>query len=181
MKLDFQKYVQSFMGMSLVPSLGDYMDIPSSLMRSKSKDFAKVKDRLWKLVQGWKSNLFSIGGKEVLIKSVAQTIPTYVMSCFKLPSSFCSELSKTIPRFWWGTTKVKKWIHWVSWDKMCWPKEFGGLNFRDLKLFNKALLAKQLWRYIQFPNLLVAKVIRGVYAQDSSLLAAEGGANWSYF
>lgn len=143
-KMKFRKYVQSIMGMSLVSSLGNYLGIPSSLSRSKNRDFARIKDKLWKVVQGWKANLFSVGGKEVLIKSVTQAIPTYVMSYFKLPSSFCLELSKIIACFWWGTTETRKRIHWVSWDRICWPKELEGLNFRDLELFNKALLAKQL-------------------------------------
>lgn len=47
----------------------------------------------------------------------------------------------------------------MSWNQMCWSKEFGGLNFHDLELFNKVLLAKQLWWLIHPPNLLVAKVM----------------------
>jgi hypothetical protein len=44
----------------------------------------------------------SSSAKEVLIKSVAQAIPTYVMGVFKLPGTLCEELTQLIRYFWWG-------------------------------------------------------------------------------
>lgn len=52
---------------------------------STNRAFKCIKDHVWKNVQGWLELCFSSGGKKVPIKSVARTIPTCSMSCFKLP------------------------------------------------------------------------------------------------
>lgn len=92
---------------------------------------------------GWKGRLLSCVGREILIKAVAQATPTYTMSCFKLPDSLCKELNSMMGNFWWGQKDKERKMAWVTWEKLCTPKEEGGMGFRDLKAFNLALLAKQ--------------------------------------
>ena len=92
---------------------------------------------------GWKGRLLSCVGREILIKAVAQATPTYTMSCFKLPNSLCKELNSMMGNFWWGQKDKERKMAWVTWEKLCTPKEEGGMGFRDLKAFNLALLAKQ--------------------------------------
>ena len=46
--------------------------------------------------------MLSKAGKEILIKAVAQAIPTYTMSCFKLLDALCDELTSMLRNFWWG-------------------------------------------------------------------------------
>jgi hypothetical protein len=57
------------------------------------------KKRVWKRIQGWKEKLLSKAGKGVLIKTVAQAIPSYAMSCSDLTKSLCDEISSMISRF----------------------------------------------------------------------------------
>jgi hypothetical protein len=47
-------------------------------------------------------------------------------------------------------------------------KSEGGLGFRDLDMFNKALLAKQGWRLLQNPDSLTAKIFQAKYYSNSS-------------
>ncbi|KAL5768624.1 hypothetical protein ACOSQ2_015407 [Xanthoceras sorbifolium] len=54
-------------------------------------------------------------------------IPTYAISCFKLPSSVDGEIQSLCSDFWWGINANKKKVHWLAWSKMCQPKELGGI------------------------------------------------------
>ena len=62
------------------PLTEKYLGLPSDVGRAKEGSFKYLKDRIWNKVQGWMEKCLSVGGKEVLIKSVAQAIPVCSMS-----------------------------------------------------------------------------------------------------
>lgn len=160
---------------------GKYLGVPSVLPKRKSKDFSYLLEKVWKLVQGWKGPLFSIAGKEILIKSVGQAILSYVMSVFRIPKGICDEITKSFARFWWGSKENKKKLHWCSWNKLCLPKSLGGLNFRDIEGFNQAHIVKQAWRILSYPDSLVASwFLKGIYFENSSFLEAGMGCDPSF-
>jgi hypothetical protein len=67
-----------------------------------------------------------------------------------LPSSTCEEFSQVIRKF-WGEENGKWKVYWIASDKLLALKGSGGMGFRDLNLFNKALLPRQAWRLISIP------------------------------
>ncbi|KAL0004281.1 hypothetical protein SO802_011842 [Lithocarpus litseifolius] len=152
-----------------------YLGLPSLIERSKNQVFSLLKERVGQKLAGWKGKLLSMGGKEILIKAVAQAIPTYTMSCFQLPRGLCEDLESMMRKFWWGQKHQETKMAWVGWKQMCFPKSLGGLGFRNLQAFNLAMLAKQAWRILTNPTSLLARVLK---ARD--ILCATLGTNPSY-
>ena len=85
------------------------------------------------------------------------------MSCFKNPDSLCDKLTSMVRNFWWEKKQDERKMAWLSWDKMCVPKVFGGMGFKQLKQFDLALLAKQGWRLQVGHNSLVYQVFKAKY------------------
>jgi len=120
-----------------------YLGLPKLDGRQKQERFQPLKEKFVKRMAAWTEKHLSSAGKEVQIKSVAQAIPTYIMSVFQLSSAVCEELERGIRNFWWGAEKGQRKTHWIAWDKFTHSKDRGGLGFRDMKMFNQALLAWQ--------------------------------------
>ncbi|XP_023879643.1 uncharacterized mitochondrial protein AtMg00310-like [Quercus suber] len=83
-------------------------------------------------------------------------------------------------QFWWGQANKERKLAWLSWKKLCMPKDRGGLGFRDLKLFNIALLAKQGWRLQTNTSSLFCRVFRAKYFPLGSFVDVYLGRNPSY-
>ncbi|KAL5546632.1 hypothetical protein UlMin_006319 [Ulmus minor] len=157
-----------------------YLGLPCFSGRNKQGIFSSIRDRVWNKLCGWKSKLLSAGGREILSKSVIQAIPTYAMNLFKLPSILIRELHRLCAQFWWGGEPGKRRMHWCNWEMLCSHKSDGGMGFRDLRLFNKAILAKQAWRIHSHPTSLAARVLQGFYFHRSSFLQVKVNSSSSF-
>lgn len=125
---DIKKTIKLSLGVPAIQHYEKYLGLPSFVGRNKRACFTQVKERIWVRMQGWKEKLLSQAGKEVMIKAIIQSIPTYSMSVFKLPIGLCKDIEAMIRRFWWGQGDRKK-IHWVRWSSLCTSKSVGGMGF----------------------------------------------------
>uniref|UniRef100_A0A0A9GKT5 Uncharacterized protein n=1 Tax=Arundo donax TaxID=35708 RepID=A0A0A9GKT5_ARUDO len=128
--------------------------------------------RLKGLVGSWSGTEVSYVGSEVLIKSVAQAVPTYPMSCFKIPAEICKQMKSTISNYWWSSSADNRHMHGQRWDHLTRPKRQGGMGFRVLPLLYLALLGKQGWRLMLKPDSLCARVLKGQCFPNTDFLSA---------
>ena len=74
--------IMAALGVKQVEKFEACLGLPTLVGRAKYHTFSFLKDRVWKRLQGWKGRMLSRARKEVLIKAVAQSIPTYTLGYF---------------------------------------------------------------------------------------------------
>lgn len=116
-------------GARTVEGYSKYLGLPTLIGRSKRQVFQVVTERVLQRLKGWKERSLTKAGREILIKSVIQAIPTYAMSCFLFLHSLCEDIEKVFTRFFWGASKGDRKVHWSSWEKISRTKREGGLGF----------------------------------------------------
>ncbi|KAL6575261.1 hypothetical protein OROMI_012546 [Orobanche minor] len=173
--------LKGILGVSSALDTSRYLGLPSMVGRRKVETFQYVKEKLWAKLKGWRSKKLSKAGKEILMKAAAQSIPVYCMSTFLLPQTLVNELHRMMNAFWWGHgSDPKKGVKWETWEALCKSKREGGMGFRDLSIFNVAMLGKLVWKLLQNPNSLVARILRARYYASGDLLNAGRGRSPSY-
>jgi hypothetical protein len=129
---DIRDSIHQILPMQRVNHFSKYLGLPAHIGRSKNQIFQFIQDRVWKKLKGWKERNLSFAGRVTLIKSVAQAIPTYFMSCFLLPKGLCDKIESQICNFRWESNVDKRKIHWVNWKKTCKNKLQGGMGLKSL-------------------------------------------------
>jgi len=160
---------------------GKYLGLPSMIGRSKKFIFNYIKDRIWNRISGWSSKMLSQAGKKVLIKSVAQAIPSDCMSVFLLPHSITEDIEKMLNSFWWGMkNEGRGGFRWLSWERIIMRKEWGEMGFCYIHGFNLAMLGKKGWNFLTNPNVMVSRIFKAKYFSNGNCLGASLRHNPSY-
>ncbi|KAL4298005.1 hypothetical protein GQ457_12G013580 [Hibiscus cannabinus] len=136
--------ISAILGIAKVFYLSIYLGVPLRVGKKKTTIFVFLNEKVDDRVSGWTKRLLSFGGREIFLKSVAQALPLYIMSCCLLPRTITDRITSSMRRYCWSGKLSERGWPLLEWDKICTPKNAGGLGLRDLRRFNIALLGKQL-------------------------------------
>ena len=121
-------------GAQILTNCEKYLGLPMVGGRSKVNTFKELQERVTKRVMGWKEKNISKAGREVLIKTVAQAIPSYSMSIFKIPRAVCDGMNSGLAKYWWGKLEMSGRYTGSIGASCALPKIEVGLDFGTLML-----------------------------------------------
>ncbi|KAI5432802.1 hypothetical protein KIW84_020202 [Lathyrus oleraceus] len=109
----------------------------------------------------------SIGGKVVMINSFLNVLPIFSLSFYKAPIIILKEIVRIRSCFLWGGGVGDKRVHWVSWKSIFRQREKGGMEIKDITMFNKSLLFKWKWIFLSENKALWKGIVEHRYSLSS--------------
>lgn len=100
------------LGVQVVEKHERYLGMPAVVGKVETTDFWHHSGSYLEAHEWLGRKDSSHAGKEVLIKAVLRSIPTYMMSCFMLMGYHINSIEAAIPKFWWesGTDRKMSWV-----------------------------------------------------------------------
>ncbi|KAJ9536529.1 hypothetical protein OSB04_un000281 [Centaurea solstitialis] len=157
-----------------------YLGVPLSPVALKTADYGVLVTKVKGRIQNWKSKFLSFGGRKQLICSVLQSLQLYWMAIFLLPSGVVHEIESLFRDFLWAQGDSSKGRCKVAWAMVCRPKECGGLGFRRLATWNRALVVKNIWSLVTNRDCLWVSWIRNHALRNMGLWTARKNTRWSW-
>lgn len=160
-----------------------HLGLPFCHPPSRKASFTYIMDRISNNLSGWKSKVLSQASRAILIKAVAQAIPSYSMSVSLFPKHLCNKLDANFRKFWWGENSNGNSLMLKCWDSICSPKSCGGMGFRRMFDQNKALFSKITWSVASNKDILWVHLLKAKYMRGKSFLHDDltfTGSSWTW-
>ncbi|KAL4589632.1 hypothetical protein LXL04_002540 [Taraxacum kok-saghyz] len=150
---------------------------------ARLKGWDRLVDKFKVKLSRWKVKALSIGGREVLIRSVLGGLGIYFLSLYVMPVQIAKRLESIRARFFWGGSAEDKKMAWIKWDQVLAKLEQGGLGIGSMVSFNLALILKWTWRFFHCQESIWMRLIKVIYGANGSFFegkrAAVGMSPWS--
>lgn len=162
--------LSGLLGIAETKDLGRYLGVPLLHHRASKQHYSFLLDRMRKKLTSWKASTLSFDGRVTLAQSSLSNIPGYTMQTCSIPMAVCEEAERICRDFIWGSSPTRRKCHLISWEKLCKPKNAGGLGFRSLCTLNMAHMMKLGWQVVANPEKLWVQAMRSKYRCGSQTM-----------
>lgn len=123
-----------------------YLGLPLCLKAPQKIEWQPLLDKFGVRLKPWKGKLMSRKGRLELVNTVLTALTTYLFTIFPPPKWLLRKIDRFRRSFLWsGEEDAPRSKCLVNWNKVCSPKDYGGLGIKDLDRYSRALRLRWLW------------------------------------
>ncbi|XP_021835487.2 uncharacterized protein [Spinacia oleracea] len=127
-----------------------YLGVPICSQKISVAQCSQLVDKIIATIKVWSSKTLSYSARMQLINSVLLSLHIYWAQIYVLPKSVLQDIVKICRAFLWSGQAYSQKPSNIAWENTCCGKQFGGLGFRDIILWNTAAMGKydgDWWEY----------------------------------
>ncbi|XP_074270930.1 uncharacterized protein LOC141594840 [Silene latifolia] len=159
-----------------------YLGVPISAGILTVKNCSCLIEKITDRIHGYAAKKLSYAGRLTLVNSVLTTLYTYWASIFILPKGVLRRIDALCRNYLWdGSTEYFR-SPLVSWDKVCVPKDEGGLGIRHSIAWNLASICNLSWWIYSNQDSMWAQWVHHIYMKDAprSLYKPKHDVPWTW-
>jgi hypothetical protein len=146
-----------------------YLGLPMGTTKPKVEDLMPMICKIDKRLFGI-SNMLAYSSRLVTIKAIIAGMTNYAMCALKVHMTCLDHVEKSSRLFLWHGKEINKSGKClVKWEKVCLPKNAGGLGVLNLREQNKALMIKNLFKFYNKAYIPWVDLIWQAYYQNGKL------------
>jgi hypothetical protein len=140
-----------------------YIGMPLHFEKIKREDLQPLIDSFLKRMAGWRGKLLSLEARRLLIQTILESIPIYMLSFFQFPKWASKLINTQLANCLWSDEEGNRKIHLANCPSICMKKEFGGLGIPNLKDLNLFLLGSWIKRYNRAEGSMWKRIVDAKY------------------
>jgi hypothetical protein len=145
-----------------------YLGLPMGTTKPNATELMPLVCRIERRVTS-STLLMSHAGKLAYVNAIITSIANFTMCTIEINPKILQHIEKIRRRVLWSkqTDEGEKCLSLAAWDKVCKPKDKGGLGVLNLKIQNQALLLKFLDKFYKKKDIQWVHLIWQTYYQHS--------------
>jgi hypothetical protein len=144
--VDMAAQVDRELGCRVLPFPLRYLGLPLGLRKPTTAQLQYLVDAVADRLPSWRASMLNRAGRLELVRSTLVAMSIFAMISLDVHLKTLLAVEKILHGFLWKGRKNAHGGHClVAWDKVCMPKEFGGLGIPNLRKMNLALRVRWLW------------------------------------
>ncbi|XP_069143462.1 uncharacterized protein [Solanum lycopersicum] len=155
-----------------------YLGVPLSTKKMNIIQWYPPIDKIMARINSWTPKKLSYAGRTQLIKTVLFGVKHYWAQLFIIPAKIIKVIKGLCRSYLWSGVGYVTKKALIAWEKVCCPKSEGGIGLINMRIWNRAAIAKMCWDLANKEDKLWIKWIHTYYIKGQREWQRKKQASW---